>query len=94
MRQCVFGKVEVRVNVGVKCLEPLFPTRSIRPISGRLCSHSVAVIKLGQVRNILHHVLIGSVIDKDVDSSQGRDCLVNNLLAVFLRLDISSKELT
>ena len=27
--QCVFGEVEVRVDVGVECLEPLFPINSI-----------------------------------------------------------------
>lgn len=89
----VFGDVEHGVNVGVKGLVPLIP------IKGDLVCFVLKYVDRGggdiermgvlcKLINAVNHILICGVVDKDVDSAHSGNCLIDELLAIFLLRDI------
>lgn len=88
VRKRVLREVEEGVDISIKCK---FPVSLLAGILMGCCWKKLPLL-LGKVLDVLDHVLVGSVVDKDVDGTHLLEGGVDNLLAFFLLLEIDLEQ--
>lgn len=88
MRKSVLGEVEEGVDVG---LESKFPLEVLAYIVMECCWEKLPLL-LGEILDVLDHVLVGGVVDEDVDGTHLLEGSVNDLLAVLLLLEVDLEQ--